>query len=95
MNTNYRAYARAKRSDISKSEFDRRVNAILNARPCGVPEANDHSADWFMAYVEERNRADRAEARLAAIEAEIAAGQLVDVRTLPKNVSYTFTRQTW
>lgn len=50
---------------------------------------------WFLEYVEAENRATQAETELASLRAQIAAGQLVDVRTLPQNISYTFTRQIW
>lgn len=90
--------AKRKFSGPTQGEFLRRSREIYSSFYDEEAKArSQRESDWFFAFLDEKKRADDLESRLAILEAEIASGQLVDIRTVPRNESVTasYVKRVW
>lgn len=74
----------------AQEKFFRAVDDIAGS--VQQPVRNDASF-WFMEYMEAEARATKAETELAALRAQIAAGQLVDRSMIPQNRTLTISER--
>lgn len=74
-----------------KATVIRAVNEI--AEEAQQPVVRTDASFWFMEYTQAEARATKAETELAALRAQIAAGQLVDRSHIPQNRTLTITER--